>query len=287
MNNKEFKNFVRGQNCDYEDTYDLIRNVLLTYEEFKSALSYIPPREVNDRSAYGVISEITSMVNDVFSGAFGASDFNEGEYISAAKFAHRKGAQVIYLAYNLSISNSQTYVFRYFVDNIIANRCDYFYIDDLIRSGDYAVRNRHSKIGKTYIFLDEFARLPKLEYLSLALGQLRSLGVCIIGGLQGTEQIKSTYKDHEANVILSGFQSIIAYNCDDKSIQFLQGLTGTAIVQDRFRQAGGSISYSPPHERKCIEDRDVHSLEQGETFVKLAKYKPFKFKFSLNKIEGG
>jgi len=287
LNNKEFKNFIKGNGSDYDDTYDQIRDVLIMYDEFKGALSYIPPREVNDRSAYGVISEITSMVNDVFSAAFGASDFNDGEYISAAKFAHGNGSQVIYLAYNQSIGASQTYAFRYFVDNIIANRCDYFYIDEYNSNGVQKEKSKNRKIGKTYIFLDEFARLPKLEYLSLALGQLRSLGVCIIGGLQGTEQIESTYKEHEANTILSGFQSVISYNCDDKSIKYIQNLTGTARVQDRFRQAGGSISYSPPYVRKCIEDRDILSLEQGEAFVKLTGYNPFKFKFSLNRIEGG
>ena len=250
LNNKEFKRFIRGNGYGYEDTYDQIRDTLMVYEEFKSALSYIPPREVNDKSAYGVISEIASMVNDVFSAAFGASDFNDGEYISAAKFAHGMGSQVIYLAYNQSISSSQNYVFRYFVDNIIANRCDYFYIDDYI-SG-ITPKRENKKIGKTYIFLDEFARLPKLEYLSLALGQLRSLGVCIIGGLQEVEQIYTTYNEREANSILSGFQSVIAYNCGDNSIRYFQGLTGSARVQDKYQQAGGSLAYSPPYDRKCV-----------------------------------
>ena len=129
--------------------------------------------------------------------------------------------------------------------------------------------------------------MPKLEYLSLALGQLRSLGVCIIGGLQGTEQIKSVYNEHEANTILSGFQSVISFNCDDESIKYVQSKTGSAKVQDRFRQAGGSLSYSPPYERKCILNREILSLERGEAFVKIIGYNPFKFKFSKNRIEGG
>ena len=287
LNNKSFKNFVKGYGYNYDDTYEQIRDLLMTYDEFKSALSYIPPREENDKSAYAVISEISSMVNDVFSAAFGVSDFNGGEYISASKFAHGDGAQVIYLAYNPAISKSQAYAFRYFVDNIIANRCDYFYIDEDILNGTPKKRVQSKKIGKTYIFLDEFAQLPKLEYLTLALGQLRSLGVCIIGGLQEIEQIKSVYIEHEANTILSGFQSIISFNCDDESIKYVQKKTGSAKVQDKFRQAGGSLSYSPPYERKSILDRDVLSLVQGEAFVKIVGYDPFKFKFSENRIEGG
>ncbi|MEY8330832.1 type IV secretion system DNA-binding domain-containing protein [Lachnospiraceae bacterium 48-33] len=284
LNNKEFKNFIKGNGYGYEDTYDQIRELLTIYDEFKSALSYIPPREVNDRSAYGVISEITSMVNDVFSAVFGASDFNDGEYISAAKFVHGKGSQVIYLAYNPALISSQVYVFRYFVDNIIANRCDYFFVEDDYGEISYTKKSKNYKCGKTYIFLDEFARLPKLEYLSLALGQLRGLGVSIIGGLQNTDQIYMTYKESESNAILAGFQSVIAFNCGEKSIKFFQLLTGSARVQDRFQQTGGSIAYSPPYECKCVEDRDIISLIPGETIVKLINHKPFKFRFSLNRI---
>lgn len=289
LNNKEFVKLVRGIGYDYADTYDLIRDLLQTYDEFKAALSYIPPREIGDRSAFGVIGEITNMVNDVFAGAFGASDFNDGTYISAAKFAHREGAQVIYLAYNMAINASQTYVFRYFVDNVIADCCDYFFLeesDTYLANRRPVERKKLNKNGKVYIFLDEFARLPKLEYLSLALGQMRSLGVCIIGGLQSVEQIKAVYNEHEANSILSGFQSVIAYNCDSYSIRYIQSLTGEAKVQERFQRAGGAIDYTPPIRRNCVEDSDIIELRPGEAIAKLVGHRPFKFRFALNGIRG-
>lgn len=283
LNNKRFKNFFKGAGYQSGDLYDQIREILSMYREFKSALSYIPPKNENNISGFSVISEITSMVNDVFSAAFGTSDFNNGTYISAAKFAHGESSQVLYLLYNPAISSSQSYVFRYFADNIIANRCDFFFIDEYIKARKK--RNRSGKVGKTYIFLDEFARLPKLEYLSLALGQLRSLGICVVGGLQDVSQIYNVYSEHEADSILSSFQSVISYNCPEKSIKYIQNITGSAKVQDKYQQSGGAIVYSAPYERKCVLDRDILSLRPGEAIVKLVNYKPFKFKFSLNRIE--
>lgn len=285
LNNRELLRFIRCDGYGYDDTYDIIRDMLTAYGEFRDSLAYIPPKELGDKSAYGVISEIVNMFTDVFAGAFGATDFGGGEYISAAKFAYGRGAQVIFLEYNPALTASQSYVFRYFVDNIIASRTDCF-----IDGKAHAVSNEHSgkhplgcKIGKTYIFLDEFARLPKLEYLSMALNLLRGYGVCVIGGLQDVGQIYMSYKPHEASVILSSFQSVVAFRCGEQSIKYLQGRTGTVFVSDTYQNPGGSIAYSPPHDRPVITDRDVLDLEVGRAIVKHVDHPPFIFRFSKTK----
>lgn len=271
LNNESLKSFLKGFECSEEDSYEAFRNVLLLYERFKGALTYLPPREFNDKSAYGVISEISSMANDVFSAAYGTSTRRGGEYISAAKVARGEAANVVFLSYNPSLPDSQSYVFRFFTDNVIANRASFY-------------KEKSGRIGKTYIFIDEFSKLPKLEYLSMALSQLRSMGVCVIAGLQDADQIFINYDSSEATVILNAFQSVIAFNCNNRSIKLLQNITGTARVADRYSIAGGNIAYSSPYERKCIEERDVLSLGIGEAYVKIGNYKPFRFSFMRNRI---
>lgn len=274
LNNEALKSFIKGFECEEEDSYESFRNILLLYERFRGALTYLPPREFNDKSAYGVISEISSMANDVFAAAYGTSAHRRGRYISAAKVARDEDTNVVFLSYNPSLPQSQSYVFRFFTDNVIANRCSYY-------------KEKSGNIGKTYIFLDEFSKLPKLEYLSLALSQLRSMGVCVIAGLQDAEQIYNNYENSEANVILNAFQSVIAFNCTDRSVKLFQSLTGTARVADTYTVAGGNIGYTNPYDRKCVEERDFISLAVGEAYVKLSNYQPFRFKFVQNKIVKG
>ena len=59
LNNAALKGFIQGLDSSGDDNYDAYRQVLAMYERFKGTLTYIPPRELNDRSAYGVITEIT------------------------------------------------------------------------------------------------------------------------------------------------------------------------------------------------------------------------------------
>lgn len=269
LNNESLKNFLKGFECKEEDSYESFRSILLLYERFRGALTYLPPREFNDKSAYGVISEISSMANDVFAAAYGTSVKRGGRYISAAKVARGEDSNVVFLSYNPSLPQSQSYVFRFFTDNVIANRCSFY-------------KERAGKVGKTYIFIDEFSKLPKLEYLSMALSQLRSMGVCVIAGLQDADQIFINYDNAEATVILNAFQSVVAFNCNDRSVKLFQNLTGTARVVDRYSIAGGNIGYSTPYDRKCVEERDIVNLSIGEAYVKLTDYKPFKFKFAQN-----
>ena len=275
LNNLCLKNFFKGIDCEEEDLYDSYRKVLLSYESFKGGLSYLPPKEMEDKSAYGVISEITSMANDVFAGAYGTAKNEKNAYISASEIARNLKTNVVFLSYDPSLPESQSYVFRFFVDNIIASRCSYY------------KEKGPAKVGKTYLFLDEFSQMFKLDYVLLALNQLRSMNFCIVAGLQHVEQMNVRYTEAEASVMLSAFQSIIAFKCTGNSIVQIQKQTGEARVSDRYTIAGGSIAYSPPYDRKCIEEKEVLNLKIGEAFVKLAGYMPFKFRFARNVVEKG
>ena len=239
LNNAALKGFIQGLDSSGDDNYDAYRQVLAMYERFKGTLTYIPPRELNDRSAYGVITEITGMAGDVLAGAFGASNRTD-RYVSAAGFAREGGGRALFLEYDPTLPAAQSYVFRFFVDSLIANR------------GDPALPT-----GKTYLFLDEFAMLPKLEYLDKALSHFRSKGVCVIAGLQSTEQMNVQYPEATAKLILESFQSVTAFRCESSSIQWFQKMTGSARVRERTTAPGGGLEYSRPRDRKCVEDWEM------------------------------
>jgi len=267
LNNAALKNFIQGLDSSGDDNYDAYRQVLTMYERFKGTLTYIPPRELNDRSAYGVITEITGMAGDVLAGAFGACS-RAGRYISAAGFAREGGGKALFLEYDPTLPDSQSYVFRFFVDSLIANR------------GDPKLPT-----GKTYLFLDEFAMLPKLEYLDKALSHFRSEGVCVIAGLQSTEQMNAKYPQAAAKQILESFQSVAAFRCESSSIQWFQKMTGNARVRERTTASSGGLEYSRPRDRKCVEDWEMRELPCGGAFVKLVDQLPFRFQFALNRIK--
>lgn len=266
LNNASLKGFIQGLETDSEDMYDAYRKILTMYESFKGALTYIPPRELNDRSAYGVITEITGMAGDVLAGAFGAFS-REGRYVSAAGFARAGGGKALFLEYDPTLPASQSYVFRFFVDSLITNRA-----------------SPNLLTGKTYLFLDEFAMLPKLEYLDKALSHFRSKGMCVIAGLQNTEQMNILYPEATAKLILESFQSAVAFRCESSSIRWFQDMTGTARVREPITSSGGGLEYSPPKERKCVEDWEMRALPLGRAFVKLVDQQPFLFQFTLNQI---
>lgn len=266
LNNAALKGFIQGLDSSGDDNYDAYRQVLSMYERFKGTLTYIPPRDLNDRSAYGVITEITGMAGDVLAGAFGASSRTD-RYVSAAGFAREGGGKALFLEYDPTLPASQSYVFRFFVDNLIASRGD-----------------PNLPTGKTYLFLDEFAMLPKLEYLDRALSHFRSKGVCVIAGLQSTEQMNARYPEATAKLILESFQSVVAFRCESSSIQWFQNMIGNARVRERTTAPGGGLEYSRPRDRKCVEDWEMRELPCGGAFVKLVDQLPFRFQFALNRI---
>lgn len=83
---------------------------------------YLPADPDARREGYGVLSEISRMVQRVFVGSFALAAHPERS-ISAESVAHRPGPTVLFLNYHPDYSRSQTYAFRFFVDSLIANRC--------------------------------------------------------------------------------------------------------------------------------------------------------------------
>jgi len=264
LNNQALKDFIIGAACrPGEDSYDVYRRVMGMYRQFRGALTYLPPKEFNDRSAYAVISEITNMANDMLAGTFGRKRLGQERYLSASNFLRTPGAQVLFMEFNPALAKSQTHVFRYFLDWMIA-----------LCSDPKGMR------GRTYLFLDELAVLPELEYLDRALNLLRSRNVCIIAGLQNTQQMFLGYPREKALTILDGFQSIVSFCCGGESVKYLQQRLGNALIQRIYTERGGRMAYGPPERVPAVEEYEVRALKRGDAFVSLAENSPFRFHFS-------
>ena len=74
---------------------------------------YLPADPDARREGYGVLSEISRMVQRVFVGSFALAAHPERS-ISAESVAHRPGPTVLFLNYHPDYSRSQTYAFRFF-----------------------------------------------------------------------------------------------------------------------------------------------------------------------------
>ncbi len=264
LNHEALKNFIVGASAKPgEDGYDVYRRVMGMYRQFRGTLTYLPPKEFNDRSAYAVISEISNMANDMLAGTFGQSTREKDRYLSASNFIKKRGARALFMEFNPSLAESQSYVFRYFVDWAIA------------ACGDPALR-----LGKIYLFLDELAVLPKLEYLDRALNLLRSKNVCIIAGLQNVQQMFLTYGREKGLTVLDGFQSIAAFHCGSASGDYLQRRLGSALIQRGFTVAGGKWTYGEPQIVPAVTEYEIQELRKGDAIVKLAEHGPFRFHFA-------
>lgn len=265
LNNGTLKRLILGPHSGNANSYDLICNILLSDPRFSGERAFMPPREETyGDTSYAVLSEIVIMANRVLAGAFGDGS-NTNSYISPSGFAIHGGGHALFLEYNPALPEIQIPAFRLFVDNLIADRAE------LAPSG-----------GKTYLFLDEFAMLPELQYLDRALDHFRSRGFCVIAGLQSIEQVNHRYPGATAKIILEAFQSVIAFRCENSSITWLQEKTGRASVQQVIDEPGGNLSYSSEANRPCIEDWEVLGLRRGEAFVKLGNRPVFKYQFCRN-----
>lgn len=71
---------------------------------------YLPADPDARREGYGVLSEISRMVQRVFVGSFALAAHPERS-ISAESVAHRPGPTVLFLNYHPDYSRSQTYAF--------------------------------------------------------------------------------------------------------------------------------------------------------------------------------
>jgi len=227
---------------------------LLAYPDLRSATSYI---EGGSEQAQGVVSELYSVIRDLFVGVFAG----KGNF-SMRKFVRNRGKKVLFLEYDLLIGSILTPIYRLLVDLALKEAL-----------GQGTVR------GNVYLICDEFKLLPHLEHIDDAVNFGRSLGVKVLAGLQSIEQLYDLYGQNRGRCVAAGFSNVFAFRANDEAtMRYMRGLYGQNMVTVEHTDAN--------MERKreirlgnVIEDWTISELNPGYAVVCLHRRDPFVFHF--------
>lgn len=245
---------------DYIDSASLddLRALLAAHKELASVASYIGGKAGSQ--AQGVLSEMYSVVRDIFTGVFADS----GDF-SMRKFIRQKGGRVAYIEYDLAIGDVLSPIYTLLFDLALKEAL-----------------GRTATQGNVYLIADELKLLPNLRHLEDGINFGRSLGVKILAGLQSIDQLNANYSNEtKAKNAVSGFSSVFAFQQNDFSTrEYITQLMGRNMILESFPEANGSIHYEK-REGYTVEDWDLTSLSVGEAIVKLPSVSPFRFQFDL------
>lgn len=249
MNNRGFSEFISF--CSPEE----LCLQLQMYPELKAAASYI---EGDSEQAQGVISELYSVVRELFIGVFAEN----GDF-SIREFLRRKGKKVLFLEYDLSIGSVLTPIYRLLID---------LAFKEILGQGAETNRN-------VYFILDEFKLLPDLEHMDDAANFGRSKGIKIIAGLQSMDQLYALYGKEKGRSIAAGFSTVVAFRANDPStMEYVRGLYGKNMLMIQSR--GTDNEFREQIQRgNVIEDWLLSGLRKGEAVVCLPSKPPFVMHF--------
>jgi len=253
------RNYVIKNIMDTYTPEDLL-DLLVEYNDMKSKAAYIYG---DNAQSQGVLSEMYSVVNDLFVGVF-----NDDGQFSIRDFVRRKGGRTLFIEYDLAIGDLLSPIYTLLFDLAIKETL-----------------SRHSSTskGNVYLILDELKLLPNLRHLDDGINFGRSLGLKIIAGLQSVDQLNSVYKSNEAVAqnIIAGFSSIVSFRLNDaKTREHITKLHGKNVVVEQYQGLDGLLKETR-RDGHIVEDWDLAKLETGEAVVGLPEIEPFKFYFDL------
>lgn len=253
-NNRDIKEYIDSSSAD-----DL-RELLGQHRELASVASYIGSK--SGSQAQGVLSEMYSVVRDVFTGVF--ADIGD---FSMRKFIRQKQGRTAFIEYDLAIGDVLSPIYTLLFDLALKEAL-----------------GRTATQGNVYLIADELKLLPNLRHLEDGINFGRSLGVKILAGLQSIDQLNANYENEtKARNAVSGFSSVFAFQQNDYNTrEYVSQLMGRNMILETFAEANGNIHYEK-REGFTVEDWDLTSLYVGEAVVKLPSTAPFRFKFELFK----
>jgi type IV secretory pathway TraG/TraD family ATPase VirD4 len=254
-----FKNDTLKNIMDAYSADDLI-DLLCEYTDLISKAQYI---NGNNGQSQGVLSEMYSVVNDLFVGVF-----NDNGAFSVRNFVRNKGGRTLFIEYDMAIGDSLSPIYSLLFDLALKETLS---------------RNASKAKGNVYLILDELKLLPNLKHLDDGINFGRSLGLKIIAGLQSVDQLNSVYKSNEAVAqnIIAGFSTIVAFRLNDaKTREHISKLHGKNIVVEQYQGLDGLLKEAR-RDGCVVEDWDLAKLQVGEAVVGLPDVPPFKFYFEL------
>ena len=254
---------VQFSNKDLKDTLDSssvddLRNMLTNYSDLASVAAYIGGK--SGSQSQGVLSEMYSVTRDIFTGVFA----DVGDF-SMRKFIRGKGGRTAFLEYDLAIGDILSPIYTLLFDLALKEAL-----------------GRTATQGNVYLIADELKLLPNLRHLEDGINFGRSLGVKILAGLQGIDQLNANYENEaKAHNAVAGFSSVFAFQSNDfNTREYVSKLFGKNTILETFPEANGSRHYEK-REGYVVEDWDLVNLQVGEAIVGLPGTPPFRFRFDL------
>ena len=226
--NETFYNDTLRVILDGSTVEDLINNIE-SYSDLISVVSYI---NGEGSQTQGVLSEMYSVVKEIFIGVF-----SERGAFSIRDFVRSKGGKTLFIEYDLSIGSILSPIYSLLFDLALKE----------------ALGQSSNRKGNVYLICDEFRLLPNLKHIDDGVNFGRSLGVKVFAGLQSINQLIEVYGEARGKNIAAGFSSVYAFRANDTATRkFVIDLYGQNYILDHYSSV----------DKKYMEDK-----RQGNTVV--------------------
>ena len=189
---------------------EALNDLFEQYLDLKSIKNYISNK---GQQTQGVLSEVTRLVRDIFTG-----NFEKSGNLSIRQAIRAKGNKRIFIEYDLGIGNVLSPIYRLLIDLAIK--------ESLCRD---------KSAGNVYFVLDEFRLLPHLQHIDDGINFGRSQGAKFVIGMQNIQQINEAYGNNIAGSILSGLSTKFVFRVNDYATrEYVKDLFGKNRYVESF-----------------------------------------------------
>jgi type IV secretory pathway TraG/TraD family ATPase VirD4 len=243
-----------------------LNSLLQSYDDLRGISQYISLP--SSSQTQGVMSEIRSITNDIFSGGFSKI----GKF-SVRNFIRQRGGRTLFIEYDLNWGRLLTPIYRLLIDLAIKESLG---------------RSSHLR-GNVFFVTDEFSLLPNLYHVDDGINFGRQQGTKFIVGTQNISQVLEAYGEGRGKSILSNFGILFAFRLND---QDSRNLVAGRYGKYRVRITLPSLVPSEPlsnHvvESDVLEPLALSLLPNGCCIICSSGIKPKLFQFALNKKRTG
>ncbi len=234
VNNDELSKFFNQMDVD------ALNELFEQYSDIKSIKNYISNK---GQQTQGVLSEVTRLVRDIFTG-----NFEKTGNLSIRQAIRSKGNRRIFIEYDLGIGNVLSPIYRLLIDLAIK--------ESLCRD---------KSAGNVYFVLDEFRLLPNLNHIDDGINFGRSQGAKFIIGMQNIQQINEAYGVNIAGSILSGLSTKFFFRVNDfETREYVKRLFGkNRYVETFYSQDTSRGLIEEIFDGNVVEDWIINKLPTG------------------------
>lgn len=234
VDNSKLSSFFNQMNVD------MLNSLFKQYSDLSNIQNYISNK---GQQTQGVLSEVTRLVRDIFTG-----NFEKPGNLSIRRSIRDKGNKRIFIEYDLGIGNILTPIYRLLIDLAIK--------ESLCRD---------KSEGNVYFILDEFRLLPHLQHIDDGINFGRSQGAKFVIGMQNIQQINDAYGSNIAGSILSGLSTKFVFRVNDyETREYVKNLLGkNRYVESFYSQDTSKGLIEEIVDGNVVEDWIINKLPTG------------------------